>query len=56
MSTTLVCPGCLARWKIIPGDDGDRFALCPNCEPPPGGQLWEQTFEDCCPLLPEDAA
>ena len=28
---TLVCPSCGARWKILPGSRGDRFAPCPCC-------------------------
>lgn len=33
--TTLVCPDCGARWKIVPGGDDDQSALCPNCVAPP---------------------
>jgi hypothetical protein len=29
--TTLVCPVCAARWKILPDGDGDRPAVCPVC-------------------------
>jgi hypothetical protein len=30
--TTLVCPVCSARWKIVPEGEGDRPAVCPVCE------------------------
>jgi DNA-binding NarL/FixJ family response regulator len=33
MSITLVCPACLARWKIVDGPDRDEPAVCPNCAP-----------------------
>jgi hypothetical protein len=29
--TTLVCPVCAARWKILLDGDGDRLAVCPVC-------------------------
>jgi hypothetical protein len=29
--TTLVCPVCEARWKILPDGDGDRLTVCPVC-------------------------
>lgn len=37
MTTTLVCPHCGVRWKILNTGGGDRPAACPTC----------QTFEDC---------
>lgn len=29
MSTTLVCPVCETRWKIVAGDGGDVARVCP---------------------------
>jgi hypothetical protein len=51
MSTTLVCPTCKTRWKIVAAGEGDKPALCPVCTPPPG-HLIAQTFDDICPERP----
>lgn len=30
--TTLCCPACETRWKMLPHGSGDRQAFCPPCE------------------------
>lgn len=50
--STLVCPVCLNRWKILwDGVDKDRTESCP-AHAPPVGQLFAQTFDDICPERP----
>lgn len=40
MSLTLVCPACLARWKITPSHETrDEPAVCPNCAPAAAASL-----------------
>jgi hypothetical protein len=47
MTTVVVCPACMARWKILPTGDGTLAQRCPLCAPT--RELFPLTFDDVCP-------